>query len=75
MNENEWQAENMIVMGYLLSRRVYNDYQREWRIKNKDRCENYIAIRKPTEQRKQEIKEYQKQYYLNKRKKERKVNV
>lgn len=61
-----WEQENLVIMGYLCATREMNNYQKEWREKNADKCQKYLSYRCFSNERKKQIREYQKEYYKKK---------
>lgn len=54
---------NIALAGYLFGRYERNKYQREWRNKNKEKCEKYYNYKSFTEEKKDKLREYQRKYY------------
>ncbi len=66
MENLDWNQENLVIMGYLCCLHENNAYQRDWRAKNKDKCDKYLKYRSYSDERRAEIREYQREYYRKK---------
>ncbi len=58
--------KDLLYIGYLYAMHEKNKYQRDWRAKNKDKCGKYLKYRELTDERREEIREYQREYYRKK---------
>ena len=62
----DWDQENLVIMGYLCCVHEKNKYQRDWRANNKDKCLKYLKYRDLSDERRAEIRQYQREYYRKK---------